>query len=49
MRSPTSLTRRPQRHFGAVALHNRALRIIGENCQHGGERTAARQVEIPFE
>ena len=28
MRSPTSLTCRPQRHFGAVALHNRALRII---------------------
>src|ERR1035441_9254191 len=29
MQSPTSLTCRPLRYFGAAALHNRALRIIG--------------------
>ena len=29
MRSFTSLTCRPHRHFGGVALHNCALRIIG--------------------
>ena len=29
MRSPTSPTPRSNRHFGAVTLHNRALRIIG--------------------
>jgi hypothetical protein len=28
MRSRTSPKCRPHRHFGAVALHNRALRII---------------------
>ena len=28
MQSPTSLKCRPQRHSDAVALHNRALRII---------------------
>jgi hypothetical protein len=28
MRSPTSLTSQPGRRFGAVALHNRALRIM---------------------
>ena len=33
MRSSTSLTCRSHRHFGGVALHNCALRIIG----HGGE------------
>jgi hypothetical protein len=30
MRSLTSTNSRPYRHFGGVALHNRALRIIGE-------------------
>lgn len=29
MRSPTSLICGPYRYFGAAALHNRALRIIG--------------------
>lgn len=29
MRSPTSPKGRPQAHFGTVALHNRALRIMG--------------------
>ncbi len=28
MRSPTSLKCTPNRHFGPVALHNRALRIM---------------------
>jgi hypothetical protein len=36
MRSDTSLVCRPQRPFGAVALHNRALRIIGEDGEQSG-------------
>jgi hypothetical protein len=34
MRSLTSNNSRPYRHLGGVALHNRALRIIGERGEH---------------
>ena len=34
MRSPTSPTCRLQRHLNALALHNRALRIISEGPDH---------------
>jgi hypothetical protein len=34
MRSPESPTCRPHRHFGAVALHNCALRIISQGREH---------------
>jgi hypothetical protein len=36
MRSPTSPKCRPLAHFATVTLHNRALRIIGEDRQQAG-------------
>jgi hypothetical protein len=46
MQSPTSLTCRPLRYFGAAALHNRALRIIGKNGQQGGHGSTGRRGQI---
>ena len=43
MRSPESTTCRPHRHFGAVALHNCALRIIGERCEDAEHQLARRR------
>ena len=40
MRSPTSPTCRLHRHFGAVALHNCALRIIGESGEDAEDQLA---------
>jgi hypothetical protein len=40
MRSPTSPTRRLQRHSKALALHNRTLRIICENSEEASHGPA---------
>ena len=42
MRSQNSLKCRPHRHLGVVALHNRALRIIGHTRQNLQEESAGR-------
>src|ERR1700726_300437 len=42
MRSPTSLKCKPNRHFGAVAWHNRALRIMRKRQQNVERQTAER-------
>ena len=46
MRSSTSLTCRPQRHFGVVALHNRALRIIGDGAKHREDHLPGERVGV---
>ena len=46
MRSVTSFVCRPQRPFGGVALHNRALRIIGEGADHVIKEAAHRRRRI---
>jgi hypothetical protein len=46
MRSLTSTNSRPYRHFGGVALHNRALRIIGERGEDAEDHLAGRRGRV---
>ena len=46
MRSPTPMICRPFCAFSRVALHNRALRIIGEHGQHAGQCATARGCHV---
>ena len=46
MRSPTSLICRPHRHLGAVALHNRVLRIMRKREQDIEREPAHRRAGV---
>ena len=51
MRSLISTNSRPYRHFGGVALHNRALRIISKRTEHlhsRGQRHYRHRVQTAF-